>query len=237
MKTLISQPALMLGAGAALFAIAAGITTVMLNSPLVKPSHTGKSSKDCQTITTDPNPPLKVRSSPVVAPDNVVGQLKNGTSLTVLDENEGWLRISQPVQGWVYKKLTVTSCVPLSGASVINLPSGSVSNVTMATDSGFKTLAQATEQYHLGKLEGAIALARTISSNSAAFHLAQRAISQWPTDWKTAEAKFYSAQKAGRDNRWQDVLNIVDQFPDNRYWREKLTPLVKGAMKRIEKPS
>lgn len=236
MKTLLSQPALMVGAGAGLFVTAAGVTTVVLNSLLVNSSHADTSNKACQTLTTDPDPPLKVRSSPVVAPDNVVGQLKNGTSLTVLDENEGWLRIGQPLQGWVYKKLTVTSCVPLSGPSVINLPSGAVSKVTTTTDGGLKTLAQATEQYHLGKLDGAIALARTIPPNSAAFHLAQRSISQWPSAWKTAEAKFYSAQTAGQDHRWQDVLSTVDQFPDNRYWRQKLTPWVKVAMKRTAKP-
>lgn len=63
--------------------------------------------EDCQTIIADPNPPMNVRSSPVVAADNVVGRLPNGVLLSVTDENQGWLKIRSPLQGWVYQELTV----------------------------------------------------------------------------------------------------------------------------------
>ena len=66
----------------------------------------------CHTIATDPNPPLNVRSSPVVAADNIVGNLKNGAELAVINENQGWLQLSAPIQGWVYEPLTVTTCNP-----------------------------------------------------------------------------------------------------------------------------
>ena len=66
----------------------------------------------CHTIATDPNPPLNVRSSPVVAPDNIVGNLKNGSRLIVINETQGWLQVSAPIQGWIYEPLTVTTCNP-----------------------------------------------------------------------------------------------------------------------------
>ena len=67
-------------------------------------------SGNCQTLVTDPNPPLNIRSSPVAAKDNVVGNLANGTLVTVINENQGWLQISQPKRGWIYENLTVTTC-------------------------------------------------------------------------------------------------------------------------------
>lgn len=66
----------------------------------------------CQTIATDANPPLNVRSSPVVAPDNIVGNLKNGAELAVINENQGWLQVSAPIRGWIYEPFTVTTCNP-----------------------------------------------------------------------------------------------------------------------------
>lgn len=66
----------------------------------------------CPTIVTDPNPPLNVRSSPVVAPGNIVGTLKNGVELTVINENQSWLQVSAPIRGWIYEPLTVTVCNP-----------------------------------------------------------------------------------------------------------------------------
>ena len=66
----------------------------------------------CPTIVTDPNPPLNVRSSPVVAPGNIVGSLKNGVELTVINESQSWLQVSAPIRGWIYEPLTVTVCNP-----------------------------------------------------------------------------------------------------------------------------
>ncbi|MEB3337679.1 MAG: SH3 domain-containing protein [Leptolyngbyaceae bacterium] len=61
-------------------------------------------------IVDDPNPPLNVRSSPSVTPDNVTGKLDNGTYLTVEAVQGNWLQISVPVTGWVNKDRTKSSC-------------------------------------------------------------------------------------------------------------------------------
>lgn len=58
----------------------------------------------------DPNPPLNVRSSPTTAAQNIVGKVENGTFLTVAKEQDGWLQITDPVQGWVAKSRTQHGC-------------------------------------------------------------------------------------------------------------------------------
>lgn len=77
-----------------------------VNSPL-----TG-TRRICTTLVTDPDPPLNVRTSPIVAPDNVVGKLQNGAVLVVVMEYGDWLQIQKPVAGWVHKDRTITTCSP-----------------------------------------------------------------------------------------------------------------------------
>jgi serine/threonine-protein kinase len=67
-------------------------------------------SKNCSTVVSDPESPLNVRSMPDDTLDNVVSRLKDGTPLTVVTEQKGWLQISSPAQGWVSKKRTKTVC-------------------------------------------------------------------------------------------------------------------------------
>ncbi len=69
-----------------------------------------ESKMPCVTWLDDPNPPTNVRLAPVVTPDNVIGQLPNGTALTVLESLNGWLKIRQPRVGWVSMNLTRVSC-------------------------------------------------------------------------------------------------------------------------------
>jgi hypothetical protein len=76
-------------------------------------------------IVKDPDAPLRVRSTPDASANNLVGQLDNGTFVTVQGEANGWLQISEPVRGWISKKLTDYGCnqkvvqvnLPSSGAS------------------------------------------------------------------------------------------------------------------------
>jgi Bacterial SH3 domain len=183
--------------------------------------------KVCQTLVADPSPPVNLRSSPVVAPDNTVKQLPNGTQLTITDESEGWLKVSQPTPGWIYQELTVTSCLtPSDVAKQVESP-----------DQGARLFAIATEQYQSGNISGAIALAKTVSPDSSTHQAARGASLQWERDWQRAESDYYVAQKALRDGRWQDVINQVQTFPDNRYWKEKLAPIVQQAVKKIDQKS
>lgn len=63
----------------------------------------------------DPNPPLNLRSSPAVSPDNVVGKLEQGKWLVVIEEKEDWFRIApfmgtEQAGGWVIKSRTEYDC-------------------------------------------------------------------------------------------------------------------------------
>jgi Bacterial SH3 domain len=59
----------------------------------------------------DPNPPLNVRSLPASKDDStVVGQLKNGTFVTIVDEQPNWFQISTPLKGWIAKANTENTC-------------------------------------------------------------------------------------------------------------------------------
>jgi hypothetical protein len=61
-------------------------------------------------LVNDPNPPLNVRSAPTTEGENVVGQLKNNTLVTVAADQDGWLRIKSPLKGWISKSQTTHSC-------------------------------------------------------------------------------------------------------------------------------
>jgi hypothetical protein len=60
---------------------------------------------------TDIDSPLNVRSSPSTAStENVVGTLKNGTFVTVVEEQPEWFRISTPSKGWIARSKTDHTC-------------------------------------------------------------------------------------------------------------------------------
>jgi predicted secreted protein len=61
-------------------------------------------------IVNDPEPPLNVRSAPTNEKANVVDQLENGTFLSVIKEQNGWLQITEPTKGWVAKSRTSHGC-------------------------------------------------------------------------------------------------------------------------------
>jgi len=62
----------------------------------------------------DPNPPANIRSQPSTAGSSadspIVGNIKNGIFITIVDQRDDWFRISTPMKGWVAKKITVSGC-------------------------------------------------------------------------------------------------------------------------------
>lgn len=208
----------------------AGLASAIYASFRLQPNHTSRAPEQvCETIATDPDPPLKVRSSPVVAPDNVVGSVKNGTVLAVVDENKGWLRIQTPLKGWVYKERTATSCIPNIRLSPTTSPD-QIGIQQSQGDEAARLMAAATEQYQAGNLNAAIALVNSIPTDHVLHKSATENVLQWQKDWKTAEAAFFSAQKALREGQPAAVLEKVKNFPENRYWKERMTPLVESAI-------
>ncbi|NJK68818.1 MAG: SH3 domain-containing protein [Microcoleus sp. CSU_2_2] len=82
-------------------------------------------NSDCKismAVVNDPNPPLNVRSNPQINGSKIVGKLPNNTFVSVAEEQNGWLRISDPVSGWVAKNRTDSSCATVKHQ--INFPPG-----------------------------------------------------------------------------------------------------------------
>ena len=75
---------------------------------VVSPPDSG--CKISMALVIDPNPPLNVRDRPQVSQSKIVGTLSNNTFVSVADEQNGWLRITDPIAGWIAKNRTKSSC-------------------------------------------------------------------------------------------------------------------------------
>ncbi|MFS8118579.1 MAG: SH3 domain-containing protein [Microcoleus sp.] len=91
------------------------------NEPVViTPPNSG--CRIIQAVVNDPNPPLNVRSHPRVADSKILGTLKNNSFVTIVEEQNGWFRITDPVSGWIAKNRTESSCAKVT--QEINFLSG-----------------------------------------------------------------------------------------------------------------
>ena len=97
-----------------------------------------------------------------------------------------------------------------------------------------EALYKATEEYQAGNLEGAIALARSIPSNSNVYSEAQATIGEWQQQWEVAAKKYQAVERAFNENRWTDVLRTAAQVPDILYWQSKSDKLAKQARANLE---
>lgn len=87
--------------------LVAGVSGRKVEPVVVTPPNSG--CKISMAVVSDPNPPLNVRSIPQVRGSNIVGKLKNNTFVSVAEEQNGWLRITDP-PGWIAKSRTESSC-------------------------------------------------------------------------------------------------------------------------------
>jgi hypothetical protein len=193
-----------------------GSTAAWLRSP---------NQANCRTVVFDPKPPLNVRSTPSDKPGNIVGSLLNDQEVTIEREQDGWIQIKEPVQGWIYQNLTKTICDNQKPGVAFNVPASPAPD-----DLGSKMLRQASAQFQAGNLKGAMALAKAVPEESPAYSQAQVELRTMPRQWDQAKVKYDTAREALENRRWSDVLTIVTEFPDIRYWRQQLTPVVKQAI-------
>ncbi|GAB1545346.1 hypothetical protein NUACC21_80220 [Scytonema sp. NUACC21] len=97
-----------------------------------------------------------------------------------------------------------------------------------------ETLYKATEEFQSGDLQGAIALAKSIPSNSNVYPEAQASIEEWEQQWQDADRQYKAAEKAFHEGRWSEVLRTASKIPDNLYWQSKTDKLVEQAQVNIE---
>lgn len=92
-------------------------------NPQINPKVTIAGSQDWQRLQTrsetkcdyskrlisDPQPPINVRDGAGTS-YGIIGSLHNGIQITVISEQQGWLRISEPIAGWVAANRTKPIC-------------------------------------------------------------------------------------------------------------------------------
>jgi hypothetical protein len=215
--------------------ITGGVTLLGLGSAVVRPKAIAQvsvnlaaptqlalSSKNCQTVAADPQPPLNVRAEPnAQSSQSIVGTVNNGTVLTVVSSQPQWLQVSQPVAGWVHQPLTNTDC----GGSTKQ----SAATVTMQNPT-VQLINTAADRFAAGQLSAALSLLQSIPSTDARYDQAQQTAEQMLTQWQQADRAYQSAHRAVHQGQWQVALNQVKQVPDVRYWRERMAPLVQQAI-------
>ncbi|WP_414588008.1 protein kinase domain-containing protein [Scytonema sp. PCC 10023] len=98
-------------------------------------------------------------------------------------------------------------------------------------------LYKATEEYQGGDLDGAIALAKSIPSNSNIYPDAQASIDEWQKQWDIAAQQYNAAQQAFNERRWADVVRAGSQVPDILHWQSQTDKLVQQAQANLEAQS
>ncbi|MEL7244527.1 MAG: serine/threonine-protein kinase [Cyanobacteria bacterium J06573_2] len=97
-----------------------------------------------------------------------------------------------------------------------------------------QTLSVAQKEFQAGDLQGAIALAKSIPSDSNVYPEAQATIGEWEQEWQVAARKYETAKIALEQERWGDVINHTFDVPDILYWQTKIDALTEQARISIE---
>jgi hypothetical protein len=181
--------------------------------------RSSQTAQTCRIIVTDPEPPLNVRSSPVVATDNIVATINNGVTLQVSGQQSGWFELSAPIGGWVYQSLTTNTCKPPTPKKKTTPLSPSRAIIDKAQD-----------RFQAGQVDVAVTMLKTIPAADFTYPQAQRSIRTMPLQWQQGKALHQSAQRDMQRGKWRSVLTQAAQVPDIRYWRSRMAPLVKAAI-------
>lgn len=187
---------------------------------------------------------LNVRSGPGTN-QNVVNTVQKGTTLALTgSQQNGWVEINSPVQGWVFNGSQYVDCSlanqrdpePIASQPPVETPSPKPSPVKpKPVDNGAKDLEKAAEAYENGDLLGALKLAQGVISRGSEYRdEAVAKVAQWQKEWAAAEAQFKQIQQAFNEGDWDKVLihESDSGFPEQRYWREQLNKLIEEAKRR-----
>ena len=234
--------------------IGVGLAVAMAAAGMAYGIRQGMSGGMAQGTCTVTAQGLNVRSNPNAA---IVGTVNKGTKLTLTGSKQGdWVEIRSPKPGWVFGKYVDCSTVdtiaeqPANPTPVETQPSPTTvetkpspspeptptpeKSPVQPQDNGAEVLTEAAQEYQQGNLDKAIAAAQSVLPSSPAFEDAQKKIETWQKEWGEAKAKFDKIQQAYNEGRYVDVIIYAadSDFPEQRYWREKLNDLVRKATQR-----
>lgn len=102
------------------------------------------------------------------------------------------------------------------------------------TKPGIDLLEQASQQYKLGNIEEAIAIANKIPIESSVYLDAVLSKRQWRQEWNQAATQFDVIEAAFNERRWQDVIDAAHATPEIIYWQQQIEPFVLAAKPELE---
>ncbi|MBE9115445.1 protein kinase [Lusitaniella coriacea LEGE 07157] len=202
------------------------------------PSLFGRKKETCKVVI----PELNVRPEPGTGQIPVTSVTKGTTLVLTGNEENGWLEIRDPADGWVFNEAKYIDCSGTSKVAEKPKPTPTPTPTpkpsptptpTPKVDNGLDLLAKAREKYQAGDFLAAIAQLQAIPRNSQAYREAQNAIGNWRRTWTQAEQRFNRAQRAFDQGRWDDAIAYGNtKLPDNTYWRKKFEELSNRARRR-----
>ena len=176
------------------------------------------------------------------------------SQLSEVGENQGiQAATTQSQEGstnekWEYARELAIACLPklppvmtgigaglaTSNALAISFGLYSLLN-TASSNPGLDLLAKATEQYQAGNFDEAIALTKSIPTNSSVYQESVATVNEWRSEWDKAVAQFKAVEQAVQEERWRDVLKEADNTPNIAYWQNKIEALVEQAKPELER--
>ncbi len=99
---------------------------------------------------------------------------------------------------------------------------------------GLDLLEQARIKYETGNFNEAIALAKSVPTNSSVYQESQATIAEWRQEWQKAATQFQAVEQALQEERWQDVLEEAQKTPNVTFWQQKIELLVEQAKPHLE---
>ncbi|MDZ8189482.1 MAG: serine/threonine-protein kinase [Nostoc sp. ChiSLP02] len=151
--------------------------------------------------------------------------LAEPTSEDATYENSTSLKLS-PL--WTGMKVGLAANSLLMGFGVYSL----INNSPAYSET--ETLSQAKKEYQAGDLEEAIALVKSIPSQSNIYPEAQATIEEWQQQWQVAAQQYQIALTAYHESRWSDVIDAARLTPNILYWQSKTDKLIEQAYIKIQ---
>lgn len=160
---------------------------------------------------------LNIRTRPNGA--KIGGMVRGERAILTGIEDGNWVEISNPIQGWVSKNYL--QCASPSFIERASSPAKITGN------EGEDILQAAFSLMETGDLQGAIALAEEIQTDSSAYRDAQNAIIQW----RIVKERYEAMQQAKKSKRWEDIIADLkaNGLPESDYWRNEFAELGKQA--------
>ncbi|AFZ15228.1 serine/threonine protein kinase [Crinalium epipsammum PCC 9333] len=169
---------------------------------------------------------------------NIIGTVEQGTNLYLTgNKQNGWVEINSPVKGWVFSGSQFVNCGSASETPTQTQPEipkiSSNKPRPVSEDKSANILDQATNKFQSGDINGAIALAKSIPFSSSNYQETIKTVKRWRQEWEIAQDKFNQASQAFEQGRWEEVLVLTKdaEFPDIKYWKDRLQNLAKEAEK------